>query len=274
MIYNFKKILVAIDFSPESLLVLKCAEKIRAATNGELTLLNISGLGIFLEDKDILFPQDMHQEFLKSVRENSSKKLSELAKESGVNNFKMVVKEGLIAETILDFAEKERFDLLITGKGGKGFFHNFLGSVSRKIVSAAKIPVLIAKQTEISPLAGLLPETGALDRLIAQIFDFSRSVKASNVTFISMSSEDNYQEKIKEEVAHFTHPGDSSEVIVKEAVAYNFNHELLSLLKEKNINLAVVARHNKGAARRLFIGSTTLKLLEDFSGSILVFPAE
>ena len=55
-----------------------------------------------------------------------------------------VIKEGSPAKTILEVAEEEDIDLIVIGSSCKSGFDRFiLGSVSDKVVNAAKCPVLV-----------------------------------------------------------------------------------------------------------------------------------
>ena len=55
-----------------------------------------------------------------------------------------VIKEGTPAKVILDVASEEDIDLIVIGSSGKSGFDRFiLGSVSDKVVNAAKCPVLV-----------------------------------------------------------------------------------------------------------------------------------
>ena len=55
-----------------------------------------------------------------------------------------VIKEGSPAKTILEVASQEDVDLIVVGSSGKSGFDRFiLGSVSDKVVNAAKCPVLV-----------------------------------------------------------------------------------------------------------------------------------
>ncbi|PIW35393.1 MAG: universal stress protein, partial [Nitrosopumilales archaeon CG15_BIG_FIL_POST_REV_8_21_14_020_33_23] len=50
------------------------------------------------------------------------------------------------AKRIIDFAQKQRFDLIVMGARGRGIMKQmFLGSVSNTVVHNSKIPVLIIK---------------------------------------------------------------------------------------------------------------------------------
>ena len=55
-----------------------------------------------------------------------------------------IIKEGSPAKAILDVASQEDIDLIVIGSSGKSGFDRFiLGSVSDKVVNAAKCPVLV-----------------------------------------------------------------------------------------------------------------------------------
>ena len=55
-----------------------------------------------------------------------------------------IIKEGAPAKLILEVADEENVDLIVMGSSGKSGFDRFiLGSVSDKVVNAAKCPVLV-----------------------------------------------------------------------------------------------------------------------------------
>ena len=55
-----------------------------------------------------------------------------------------LIKEGSPAKSILEVASEENVDLIVIGSSGKSGFDRFiLGSVSDKVVNAAKCPVLV-----------------------------------------------------------------------------------------------------------------------------------
>ncbi|MDD9150011.1 MULTISPECIES: universal stress protein [unclassified Sporolactobacillus] len=55
------------------------------------------------------------------------------------------VKEGQPVRTILEFADDNRYDLIVIGSRGLSGIKEFLGSVSHGVVQRSKIPVLIVK---------------------------------------------------------------------------------------------------------------------------------
>lgn len=84
------------------------------------------------------------------LQERESKKqldtLTEQFKAAGVQ-VTSEVRQGFIVNELLDAANKKQSDLIALGSGGKGALASiFVGSVSRKVVSAATQSVLIAKR--------------------------------------------------------------------------------------------------------------------------------
>ena len=69
------------------------------------------------------------------------KYLSQIKDKSNVH---VVVKSGREDEEILEFAKKEKVDIIIVGtQGRKGISHAFLGSVAEKIVRRSPFPVYV-----------------------------------------------------------------------------------------------------------------------------------
>ena len=79
---------------------------------------------------------------LKDRCEEDLKEFEEM-NEEGVK-ISSVIREGSPAKVILDVAAEEDIDLIVIGSSGKSGFDRFiLGSVSDKVVNAAKCPVLV-----------------------------------------------------------------------------------------------------------------------------------
>jgi nucleotide-binding universal stress UspA family protein len=58
-----------------------------------------------------------------------------------------IVLKGNPAEEIMDFAEKQKIDMIVVGSLGKSGIERFvLGSVSEKVVRHAKIQVLVVRE--------------------------------------------------------------------------------------------------------------------------------
>ena len=75
--------------------------------------------------------------------ENILKPSGEIMRNAGVN-YRTAIKMGNPAAELLEEAERGKFDLMILGKQGVGRVERFLiGSVSSRVASHSKIPVLI-----------------------------------------------------------------------------------------------------------------------------------
>jgi nucleotide-binding universal stress UspA family protein len=79
-----------------------------------------------------------------SARELLADKKEAISKSSGFET-KTEVLTGHISNTIIDFAEKEKADLIVIGNVGRTGISKMrtLGSVSRKVSEAAPCPVMI-----------------------------------------------------------------------------------------------------------------------------------
>jgi nucleotide-binding universal stress UspA family protein len=78
-------------------------------------------------------------------RKERMKDVEKMAKESGVN-YELKVLHGLPGPTIVDYANKNQFDIVIIGSRGLNTLQEFvLGSVSHKVAKRANCPVLIVK---------------------------------------------------------------------------------------------------------------------------------
>ncbi|NSL50612.1 universal stress protein [Calidifontibacillus erzurumensis] len=80
--------------------------------------------------------------------ENAEKVLEEakkIAEEQSVN-INAVLKEGIFAKNIVDYADEAGCDVILIGSRGlSGLKEMFLGSVSHNVVQKANVPVLIVK---------------------------------------------------------------------------------------------------------------------------------
>jgi len=142
----FSKILVCVENSPCANKALLQACEIAKKSNSQLSLIHVVDnptsklkLGISLIDRG---------EFVKMFRNHGKmviKKASKIAYENGIKA-EEVVKEGNVANEIINFAKKEKVDLIAIGSRGLGKIPGFLlGSISNKIANRAPCAVLIVK---------------------------------------------------------------------------------------------------------------------------------
>jgi nucleotide-binding universal stress UspA family protein len=139
--YSFKKILVALDGSKNSIRALSNAIQLAKQTDALI-------IGIFVIQA---FPTEMglmktivgkaqskhYKHFMQTAKTMCTKK--------GVAFFD-VIEYGEEGKTIVSFAHKNNFNLIVVGSKGMGKLRElFLGSTSNYVVHSSKIPVLIIK---------------------------------------------------------------------------------------------------------------------------------
>ena len=137
----YKKILVPTDGSEFAKRAQLQAIYLAKATGAEIIALSVSENhfknGISLNDE-----VEQLNELLKDRCEEDLKEFEEM-NEDGVK-ISSIIREGSPANVILDVAVEEDIDLIVIGSSGKSGFDRFiLGSVSDKVVNAAKCPVLV-----------------------------------------------------------------------------------------------------------------------------------
>jgi len=139
---RFKKILVGIDGSPNSIRGLNHAISLARQSQGIIT-----GIHVLPE-----FPPS-YEVNIKSYRAQLSKdvkKFMDSAKTStalhGIDFNEKITSSKNAVDTIVGFAKKNGFDVIVIGSRGLGSPKaNYIGSVAHGIVNNSKVPVLVVK---------------------------------------------------------------------------------------------------------------------------------
>lgn len=138
----YKKILLAGDGSDHSLRAAKEAVKIaKASVDSQITI-------VFVADHDNAKNEVLHSGSSAELDLQRRKKLQpaeEAIASSGIN-YRVEILRGTPGPAIVDYANKESFDMLVIGSRGLNSLQEMvLGSVSHKVVKRANCPVLIVK---------------------------------------------------------------------------------------------------------------------------------
>jgi nucleotide-binding universal stress UspA family protein len=138
------KILVPVDGSENSKRALMQAAKIAGKDGAQITIVHVIDMPptVYVESQKLL------DQLLEQYRRESARVLDEyedIAKKEGVDA-KSAILEGAAAESIVDYADRHGFDMIVMGSRGLGKIKGaFLGSVSSKVLQHAKCSVLIVK---------------------------------------------------------------------------------------------------------------------------------
>ena len=147
---DFKNILVPVDGSEFSMRALKYAIPIMNKFNSNLTALHIVPSSIsydfFTREKKFETISPINQIFQTAYTE-AQKSFDDIKEKLGVE-FKtdVIIAEESIVKEIIEYAEREKMDLIIIGTRGKtGFKKLILGSVASGVLTLAHCPVLIVR---------------------------------------------------------------------------------------------------------------------------------
>jgi nucleotide-binding universal stress UspA family protein len=144
----FKRILVAVDGSASSLEAMDKAIALQKLIDAEIYLLCVyKHHSLFEASLSIGRPEGMDipdkvlSDYAKDIVEHAKARAAEHGG-TGVRGF---VKAGKPSTVIVDFAKGKGADLIVIGRGGASGVKDsmFLGSVSHRVASHAKCPVLV-----------------------------------------------------------------------------------------------------------------------------------
>lgn len=142
----YKKILVPVDGSQDSYCALKEGELLAKAFDSKLIILTV------LTDTNVIehYPGNFLSTDFKKAQEQRGQKILDkaLATIDYKDDVETCVRIGRASEEILKCSEEKNVDLIVIGSRGLGgFSRTLLGSVSDKVLNAAKVPVLVNKVT-------------------------------------------------------------------------------------------------------------------------------
>ncbi|MBO6816581.1 MAG: universal stress protein [Rhizobiaceae bacterium] len=143
----FKRILVAVDGSDHAEQALQKAAQLQKIHDSEMLILTVFRHHSLLEASMSMVRSaeptnidDAMREHAREVAENAKK----VAAEAGAQKVRGFVKAGPPARTIVKFAKEHEADLIVIGSRGMGDVEGYLlGSVSHKVTSLAKCPVMV-----------------------------------------------------------------------------------------------------------------------------------
>ena len=143
----FERILVAVDGSEGSKKALRLAAKLQQTCDSELMILTVFRHHSLLEaSMSMVRPDDPENldDAMRGYAKEVAEEAQKIAAEVGAAKVRAFVKGGQPARMIVKFGEDHTADLIIVGSRGQGDVQGFLlGSVSHKVTSLAKIPVMV-----------------------------------------------------------------------------------------------------------------------------------
>jgi nucleotide-binding universal stress UspA family protein len=142
---KISKILVGVDGSEESLHAVDYAVDAARKYDAEVIALNVILSYVTIFGPTV--PRYMSE--LKQEAQSYLEKVKEKTKTIGNNRLQLrteIIESSSAVCGLVDFAEKEKADLIIVGtRGGSGFRKLLLGSVASGVVTYAHCPVMVVK---------------------------------------------------------------------------------------------------------------------------------
>lgn len=136
----YKNILIAADGSDNSLCATQQAADI-AALIGDVKVQIVSVIAIDVYSDMVYDPIEAHGEAQREIIKGAS----DILTSAGVDH-EIVLLHGRPADEIIRYAGESGTDLLVIGSRGLGALREFaLGSVSHKVLTHVKCPVLVVK---------------------------------------------------------------------------------------------------------------------------------
>ncbi len=144
----FEKILVPVDGSEHSLSALDFAVEMQKKFNSELMVLCVYRHHSPLDASMYMVkPANSPENLDEAMREHAQGVVEEAKKhaaELGASEPRGFIKSGQPARTIINFADDKNVRLIVLGSRGLGDVEGFLlGSVSHKVTSLARCPVMV-----------------------------------------------------------------------------------------------------------------------------------
>lgn len=143
----FSSILAAFDGSNGAEAAVRKAAKLAVLCDAELTVLTMYRHHSVLEGSMYVTDADQPDDIDKIMRDHATEVAehgASIARTAGCKKIRAFVKGGPTARTIVSFAQEHDNDLIVIGSRGLGSIEGvLLGSVSHKVTSMAKSPVLV-----------------------------------------------------------------------------------------------------------------------------------
>ena len=143
---KYKKLLFCTDFSENADYAFKFAYGVAKRDEGLLYILHVlpdnpnqAYIDGFIGQEDLeKIQKNIEEDLVNNYKERYAKKIE------GEIEFETVTKSGRADKEILEFAEKEKVDLIVMGTHGRtGIEHVVFGSVAEKVLRHSPFPVFV-----------------------------------------------------------------------------------------------------------------------------------
>ncbi len=151
---QFKKILVTVDGSPQSMRAVDYAINIAQKYDSELIALHVlysqTGFAFYSGTATGLITPNSINELTEQAKKEAEKWFDEILETCKNANLKVkteaVITAISVVEAIISYSEKENIDLIVIGSRGRSAFRKLvLGSAASGVMTFAQCPVMVIK---------------------------------------------------------------------------------------------------------------------------------
>lgn len=140
---QFKRVLIAMDYDETSQKVAEVGFLMAKAMNAETVLLHvISEQPVYYSG--YTYMREFRVDIMDDLRKSTQNFLDKAKKHLGDESIKTILREGEIAETILETAKKMEADIIVMGSHSRKWLESIiLGSASEDVLKKTTIPLFI-----------------------------------------------------------------------------------------------------------------------------------
>ena len=140
---KIEKVLIAIDYDETAQKVAEAGYALAKAMNAETTLLHViyEHLTYYVE---YYSAYEIQLDHIKDLRMSMHYFLDEIKKHLGDDWIHTMIKEGAIAQSILDASEEINADVIVLGAHSRNWFENIImGDDAKAVLKKTKVPLFI-----------------------------------------------------------------------------------------------------------------------------------
>ncbi len=279
-----KKILVPIDFSPNSKNALRIAAEIAVKNGATIELLHANVAAIYSVPLSEYASAAVYSE--DQGYDESASRLLERAKNELIENPAFAklkidtrVEEGYLHSCIRSVAQEDEIDLVVMGtKGATGVNEFLVGSNTEKVIRTAPCPVLaVPENTKMFALKTvLLPSTlkddqkGIFRYLAAWQKTFGFNVKVLYLNNPSGFPTDGSAEAAKNRLAEAA--GLSKPEVIMSMGTFFEDSTILSVADQYDVDMIAMATHQRHGLSHVFFGSITEDTVNHSNIPVLAVP--
>jgi len=140
---KIKKVFIALDYDKSAESVAEAGYSLAKAMNAETTLLHViyEHLTYYVE---YYSAYEIQLDHIKDLRMSMHYFLDEIKKHLGDEWIHTMIKEGVIAQSILEAAEEINADVIVLGAHSRNWFENIImGDDAKAVLKKTKVPLFI-----------------------------------------------------------------------------------------------------------------------------------